>query len=229
MSYIIIASYADDIVRTSFKIKHEKIPIRAFREGLKSPLKERIINFEAKTLEELTKKAIEEEPFVNVLKPSTVTTDDGDNTNETSFWERKNHRFNNGRFNNSNYNQTNSFARRNWRDYSDENNQNRNFNFQQRNGNPFQRNGFHDMRSMNTMDVRSGNFNKFDNKNTEVKICLRCNKRGHNSDTCYVRLVNNNNGFKADDANVVDKMKQVSFLDAPKNWQPMAGNHRNEN
>lgn len=69
LSDIIITHYDDDNVRKSFKIEHEKIAIRAFREGLRSPLKERIINFEAKTLDDLTRKAIEEEPFVKVLKP----------------------------------------------------------------------------------------------------------------------------------------------------------------
>lgn len=73
LSDVTKADYNVPEVLKSFQSEHEKIAIRTFREGLRSPLKERIINFEASKLDDLVKKAMEEEPFVKVFKPSTET------------------------------------------------------------------------------------------------------------------------------------------------------------
>lgn len=54
---------------TSFRAEHEKIAIRTFKEGLPTPLKFRIVNYEAKTLDEILKKTLELEPFVGISKP----------------------------------------------------------------------------------------------------------------------------------------------------------------
>lgn len=86
--------------------------MRAFREGLRSPLKERVINFDARAIEDLVKKAIEEEPYVQVLKSSI----DGSNKafNANNFTRNKNNSDIN--WNNFSQNRNNtSFSRRDWR------------------------------------------------------------------------------------------------------------------
>ncbi|KAG4074170.1 hypothetical protein HA402_000614 [Bradysia odoriphaga] len=70
LSELLITQYDNDDVIASFKSEHEKIAVRTFKEGLRPPLKFRVMNFETKSLDEMVKKAVEEEPFVKVLKTS---------------------------------------------------------------------------------------------------------------------------------------------------------------
>lgn len=49
--------------RRSFKIEYSKIAIRAFKEGLLSPIKARVIAFSARTLDEIIKFAVDEAQF----------------------------------------------------------------------------------------------------------------------------------------------------------------------
>lgn len=88
---LVIAQNANADVRTTLKNNFEKTAIRAFKEGLKPPLKYRVINFEALTLDSITKKAVEELPFVKVVKSSMsdkeITTDN--TRKEKEFSSRK--------------------------------------------------------------------------------------------------------------------------------------------
>lgn len=233
LSDIIATQYDQDNVRDSFKIEHEKIAIRAFREGLRSPLKERIINFEAKSLDELTRKAIEEEPFVQVLKASTETSDNIESRKRTNFenknengkyWDRRNFSFNDRNFFDRNQNQQNPFFKRNWRNRFDGNDRRNNYEFYNGNRRPFTRNGPQPRQNngIQNTDIQGPNnsYNRFSNRDSEMKTCLRCNKKGHLSDTCYVRLNKTDAQMENDERNMLAKLKQVSFLETPKNWQP---------
>lgn len=70
MKDIIETLYDNAEVVKSFQIEHEKMAMRTFKEGLRPPLKHRMVYFDLKSLDELIKKAVEEEPYVTVLKSS---------------------------------------------------------------------------------------------------------------------------------------------------------------
>lgn len=59
----LMTEYEHKEVRKSFKKEHEKIAIRALKEGLNQPLRDRIVAFESDSLDAVVKKALEEEPF----------------------------------------------------------------------------------------------------------------------------------------------------------------------
>lgn len=82
LNEILNLQYESEEVLSSFRQEHEKIAIRSFREGLLPPLKYRIMNVETKSLDDLVKKAVEEEPFVRVSKPSTLSSSTQSNINE---------------------------------------------------------------------------------------------------------------------------------------------------
>lgn len=47
-----------------------------------------------------------------------------------------------------------------------------------------------------------------------MKVCLRCNRQGHSSDTCYVKM----NDQQTNRVKEVNETKQVSFLETPTSW-----------
>lgn len=217
LSDILKTQYQNVEVIKSFQAEHEKIAIRAFREGLRSPLKYRIMNCDTKTLDEIVKRAVEEEPFVKVLRPSTFVDEEG-NHNEgfVKNPQNKKHFFDNRQ---NRQVQTKDFQTKAWleRDhyrnvprnpfFRSVMNQNNNFG----DGNPNHRRDFPNERKFRNDVDNNGRDVK-----PETKICLRCNKQGHTSDHCYVRLNNWNNRPTNDERDVFHKMKHVSFLEAPK-------------
>lgn len=221
LSDILLTQYDNNDVIASFKLEHEKIAIRTFREGLRSPLKHRIINFEARTLDELVRKAVEEEPFVKVLKPSTepelnTRREVEDFNNFNGNWYRKKIDYDNKR-NFNYYNQSNAFSKRDWR--NDSNMQHRigyinNRMVDSRNWN----------RNQNGRNFSSGQrFHNDQRNNEEIKVCLRCHKRGHLSDKCYVKLGNDDENQPNAQQDMNAQMKRVSFLETPRFREPFTG------
>ncbi len=159
---VTILQYDNTAVVTSFKDEHEKIAIRAFREGLRSPLKERVVNYDAHTSDALIKKAIEEEPFVKVNKLSTDLYEglrirpyqNGENT------------YGNNR------NMSPPAPYRNW---------NKGRQFHERGPNMGRIN------RGNRFDSGMGNGN-FGGGNFNVMICTRCNRKGHMKENCFARV-----------------------------------------
>lgn len=68
------------------------------------------------------------------------------------------------------------FYNRNWRGRFDRNDRRNNYEFYNRNGGQFGRNNFQPKQGfVNTESQRPNNFyNKFENKYSEMKTCLRC-------------------------------------------------------
>lgn len=64
------AQYDNVEVLKSFRIEHEKIASRTLKEGLRQPLKSRVVNTDSKTFDDLIKRAVQEEPFVTMPKSS---------------------------------------------------------------------------------------------------------------------------------------------------------------
>lgn len=65
--------YEAPSVQRSFLIEHEKMAVRAFKEGLAPPLRYRIITSNETTFDKIRQLALEEEPFIqrtNFQEPS---------------------------------------------------------------------------------------------------------------------------------------------------------------
>lgn len=215
LSEIIKTLYQNEEVIKSFRTEYDKIACRAFKEGLRPPLKHRIVNFEPKTLDELIKKAVEEEPYVAVLKSSiegehsnsqrinsndTATENKGnDNRNinqdtfQRPFDERRNYQ--RGRNFRGSYRPSTPFPRRN-----------RNSNF----------NRNYDLNNNNSY-YRTRNSENFFNQRDSVqgRFCVRCNRNGHTVDTCYVRLESGKVNEPPRVDNLTEQVKRVSLLEAP--------------
>lgn len=95
----ISAQYQDEIVRDSFSIEHEKMAIRAFKEGLLPPLKYRALAFNGNSFETVRQFALEEEPFTN----NKMSQNESMNQNnfQNKYMGRSNFNKNYNQFNNS--------------------------------------------------------------------------------------------------------------------------------
>lgn len=193
---IVVTLYDNAEVVRSFKIEHEKIAIRAFKEGLRPPLKHRIVNFEAKSLDELTKKAVEEEPFITQSYSLESSQKDlYGNLNRSQTFRNWNQPRKEDRFKRFTQN------RQPWRNDRSEN---RFFDA-------------YNSRRPNRFEVRTPQHD-FD-KQIAFKHCLRCNRNGHNSDTCYANLNKHN------DNELPRQPPQVSFLEIPQRKEPIPKDH----
>lgn len=212
---IIQTQYNNDDVITSFKSEYDKIAVRSFKEGLRPPLKHRIVNCELKTLDELIKKAVEEEPYVAVLKSSIGNNDLSDppsipnvNHANTDFRQGRQTRFTERSSNN--WNQS-------YRGY--------------RPPTPF---AYGNSR-LTQARYRNGNYDvqrPFPDHNiphnTEARFCIRCKRHGHTSDNCYARLDNNERVNRSRNDDMTIKPKGVSFLEIPQIKRPILGPNRND-
>ncbi len=231
LSDIIGSLYQVPEVVKSFKVEHEKIAIRAFKEGLRTPLKHRIVNYDPKSLDELVKKAVEEEPYVAVLRSSLEDNSPRNNDSGTTVrttqtddgWSRVQNRNKNRYF--KIYDQNIGMGNnRNWRQYREHNNENRP-------PTPFPRwenrsnNTNHNNSFANGKTQTNQNSNSFHNGNDNRRqnICIRCNRRGHTSDQCYARLPNAITNFTSNENDLVEKVKQVSFLEIPQATKQVLG------
>lgn len=203
---------AEPQVVTTLKSNFERTAIRTFREGLKPPLKYRIINFEATTLDAITKKAIEEKPFVRVTKSSTDTEK---NLNRNSINNKENvnyfrrRQFSSNRPNN--FRQPQQFFQRNWQNAPILEKNFASMNFSDNWRNRPQANHFNQNQpSTSTPNpfYRNNNYNNRNFQNTDIS-CLRCNRKGHTKDTCYVRM---NEPQDKRETNGQQNTNHVSFL-----------------
>lgn len=201
-------------VLKSFDIEHEKIAIRTFREGLRPPLKYRMVNATANTLDEITKKAVEEEPYVAILKSSFDSKPDSKpNPNDKPDEVIQERNLYSERFRNSRFNRNLTrypYDRQNWRP---------NNNFYRRDT-PYPRRNFNnnflrtiDQTNMTAKDNRPSTTDQSDGKN--VRFCIRCNRNGHLSDNCYARLNNASNSDTENGERFLNRIKQISFLEVP--------------
>lgn len=233
---IISSQYDNPEVVTSFKTEHEKIAIRTFKEGLPTPLKFRIVNYEAKTLDEILKRTLEEEPFVGISKPSASTTlaqsvpqnryflgNRLDYTNyrnqprrPTSFQIAQRQAFNSNNWQarrnlNQQFQQMNPFSR--WNNYFQKGDQiqqgNINYEMSKPNdhrSNPFVKNQLHQ-----------------ENFRNSPLICSHCNKIGHSIANCYSRIANEKDSPNDNNTNSNNNVKKVSFLEMRQNRQKIPG------
>lgn len=215
LSDIIKSQYDNAEVIKSFRIEHEKIAIRAFKEGLRPPLKYRVVNFEPKSLDEIVKKAVEEEPYVAVLKSSLDTKETDkprpDNNLVDGNWREGRTQFQNSRqyqqherFNNFNNN------RRGWRP--------------NRYSNARPATPFNNWRESNNNYSNRRNDERFPRREEkQTRYCIRCHRNGHTSDTCYAKLDQDNNKESPNVDNLSQRTKQVSFLEVPQTRRPLQG------
>lgn len=220
LSDIIKSQYAEPEVIKSFRIEHEKIAIRAFKEGLKPPLKYRVVNFEPKSLDEIIKKAVEEEPYVAVLKSSLELKDlNKSQPRHDSIdmdWRQGRSNFQNSRqFHQNQRFDRFSSNRRTWR---------LNRSFENRPSTPF-----HSWRNSNDNENNRYNdkFTKQESYDSHSKkdfnFCIRCQRRGHTSDTCYAKLDNFEGKESTNLNDLSQKVRQVSFLEVPQTRRPVLG------
>lgn len=186
--------YQDPLIHDSFSIEHEKMAIRAFKEGLLPPLKYRAVAFNDNNFEKLRQFVLEEEPFTN---SSNIV-----NTN-THFQPRPNRQYQfQQRWNNNNYSKNGNFDynssngynpnhNRNTQSYNASNNTNRN-SFQNTTNNGWrynqQNNGWRSNSQNN--DWRSNQpTQNFSGRQNQI-VCHRCGKPGHLRSSCFVKLPN---------------------------------------
>lgn len=203
----------------SFSEEFEKSAIRTFREGITTPLKYRIINFEAATLDDIVKKASEEEPFVTadttnyrnaLIQRSQSNTNQLDNRpfQNSSYAHNRFSRYSNSRWNavrdsnnNISYSRQNNYVSSQPRYTNDQNYSNRLV------GN----------RNNQSFGTNTNN----DRGKDQILSCTRCHKTGHTVNTCYVRLNDQqaNENKNQNDNTLLEQVKQISFLEVPRRYQ----------
>lgn len=233
LSDIITTQYSHAEVIKSFKIEYDKIAIRAFKEGLRAPLKYRIVNFEPKSLDEIIRKAVEEEPYVNVLKSSLDSNTsnseklDSFKTQVEDDWRKSRNNLqnsqkfqNNQQFNRFNNNRRSWQSNQNFATIRPQNSLSWNNNMQRQQDygrNRYTNNG-------NNADI---NNNENQPRNQQYSrdhlFCLRCERHGHTSDRCYARLNNVTKIQPSDSEEVSKRLQQVSFLEVPQSRRPILG------
>lgn len=230
---LIKAQNTNPDVVTSMKSNFEKTSIRTFREGLKPPLKYRVMNFEATTLDEITKKAVEEEPFVKVAKSSlenkgvlvSDTPKENDYVRFSKPWYRNNNfpRKNQYPFRPNRFGPQRHFSRQSWTDNpsvektlasmnistNDRDNHHDNL----RNGDQ-QRNG-----NSRTFNSPFNNFARNTFQQSD-RVCLRCNRRGHTLESCFANL---NKPNVQGHSTAQSGEKKVSFFDQSRNHHTIPG------
>lgn len=183
MHELLINNFQHPEVISSFKSEHEKLAVRTFREGLKPPLKYRIVSCDAKSLDEIIRKALEEEPFVRVQKlsteisgPSETTSNNFRQAEKTTFFKPQRGRNSQNSFflnQNSNWShRPSNFGSNNFRSHLSSNNS-------------FDRNNTKNFSNSNNFESSNRSFH---NNGKNKLICLRCGRRGHSVDTCYAKL-----------------------------------------
>lgn len=167
------------------------------------------MNCELNTLDELIRKAVEEEPYVAVQKSSLET--DKSFTISHDFYNKA--KYNNFKLGLNSHpspskpNFNRNYDNYNYRPINFDNNK-----FQQNHG----RNDYNNQRPFR---------NSYDQRNS--KFCIRCKRGGHTSDNCYARLTNDQANAHAIDNDLATKVKEVSFLEVPQIKRPVLDPRQN--
>lgn len=201
---VIESTYDNQDVLDSFRTEFMRVAIRTYREGLLPPLKFRIQNFDAYSLDELVRKTVEEEPFVKVI---TSSLDDANNEPSSSNNSRQVSRWQQNNFSQRNNSQSNrNFMNQNPR-FQRANSFNRNNDFYNNNQRNFANNTSQNNPSNN-------NFQHQQNRNDTKMTCTRCNRVGHRVENCYVRQENLPNIQRVNQNNnqTPRNVNKISFL-----------------
>lgn len=155
----------NDIVQASFYTEHEKLAVRAFKEGLLPPLKFRVINCPEQSFEGIRQFALEEEPFIRERAQPNHSRD-----NFTRNSQR----------NNNYYNKSQNTYTPPQRTHQTPYNNNSNHNNYSNGHNNHSNNNQHSSRFSNQRPNQS-----------TVK-CDRCGNLGHERVNCYARIRSDN-------------------------------------